>query len=374
MAGRVLKAAWLLPLFLIGAIQTAMAQERVDLDQVVAQARGTIAESEFARSPEEKAEWRARLDDVLRHWTDFRDARCDPNLIAADRGIALSTAMVDEAFECRLRFEGMIAADLRYRYSLAEDASGRPSLDPDTDARPFYPEEPDSLDCDPPPPAECDYCGVNVCWERRLARDDRELNAWWGDVVASIRGRQALTDEARADWLERLRRSQRAWLLLRDDNCHLESWETPNRFAHSIYATQLAPCLHAETRARLAWLKARYLTVRTLASVDAPETPLVPAEFHGRWAETAELCAEPDGFVQVRATGMDFAASALRPAAATPSADGFAFTSHTMEEGERIDEQVRLRRDGARMIIERDGATLSYVRCPESEDVSTTGR
>src|SRR6185503_20831043 len=99
-------------------------------------------------------------------------------------------------------------------------------------------------------------------------------------------------------------------------------------------------------RARLAWLRARYLQRETIASIRALDTPSIPAEFHGRWAETAELCGEPDGFAQVRASGVDFAASAIRPAVANPSADGFAFTSHTMEEGERINERIALRRDG----------------------------
>ena len=156
MAGRVWKAAWLLPFFLIGAFQGAMAEERVDLERVVAQARSAIAESEFVPAPEDKAEWRARLDDVLRHWTDFRDARCDPNLIAPERGIPLSSAVVDEAFQCRMDFEQMIAADLRLRYYLDPEAPGRRSLDPAVDARPFYPQEPHPLHCVPPPPAESD--------------------------------------------------------------------------------------------------------------------------------------------------------------------------------------------------------------------------
>jgi uncharacterized protein YecT (DUF1311 family) len=77
-------------------------------------------------------------------------------------------------------------------------------------------------------------------------------------VLAGINRQPGLDRVKRADWVERLRRSQRAWLLLRDDNCDLESWESPNRWAHSIYATQWAPCVHAETRARMEWLSATY--------------------------------------------------------------------------------------------------------------------
>ena len=230
---------------------------QAELPQTLARVEQAIAESESVTSAEDKSEWRARLADVLRHWTAFRDARCDRSLIAYEEG-ADQVASDRAAAKCRLWFDAAISADLRDRYDPVEGAQGRPSLDPEADARPFYPDEPDALECDPPPPAECDYCGVNICWERKLAEDDAELNALWREVLASIE-RRARTAAARRDWQERMRNTQRAWLLLRDDNCDLESWETPNRFAHSIYATQRAPCLHAETQARMAWLRGRYL-------------------------------------------------------------------------------------------------------------------
>jgi len=228
-----------------------------ELQQTLARAQRVIAASDNVPSAEDKAEWRARLADVVRNWTAFRDSRCDPALIAYEQGRGAAAARTAAA-SCRLGFDTMIPADLRYRYDPAGEARVRPSLDPEVDAERFYPDEPDALQCDPPPPAECDYCGVNTCWERKLAQDDVELNALWRRVLASIGGRR-VSAAARADWIERLRRTQRAWLLLRDDNCDLESWETPNRLAHSIYSTQQAPCLHAETQARMAWLRAQYL-------------------------------------------------------------------------------------------------------------------
>ena len=113
------------------------------------------------------------------------------------------------------------------------------------------------------------------------------MNAAWRRVLAGIGRQPGLDRIARADWVERLRRSQRAWLLLRDDNCHLESWETPNRQAHSIYATQWAPCVHAETQARIVSLRARYSGVATGATPAHPSNSLtIPAEFRGHWAET----------------------------------------------------------------------------------------
>ena len=243
---------------LVCAGPAGLAQDsQAELQQTLARVEQVIAESDSVTSAEDKAEWRARLADVLRHWSSFRDARCNPALLAfeeGNNGVASGRA----ATRCRLGFDAVISTDLRHRYDAADETQGRPSLDPEADARPFYSDEPDAVTCDPPPPAECDYCGVNICWERKLAEDDAELNAVWREVLAVI-GQRARTAAARRDWRERLRSSQRAWLLLRDDNCDLESWETPNRFAHSIYATQRAPCLHAETQARVAWLRVRYL-------------------------------------------------------------------------------------------------------------------
>ena len=57
---------------------------------------------------------------------------------------------------------------------------------------------------------------------------------------------------------DKLRVAQRAWLAWRDATCALESWETPNRFAHSIYSGQLAPCIDSETVARIRWLRRTY--------------------------------------------------------------------------------------------------------------------
>ena len=250
-------AAWALLVSLLIAARAGSAQVGdAELQQVLSEAEQVIAESESVPAAEDKDEWRARLSDLVRHWQAFRDARCDARLIAYEEGSEPAAAR-RAATHCRQSFDATVVADLRDRYAPTEGTHGRPSLDPAVDSAPYRPAEPDALTCDPPPPAECDYCGVNVCWQRKLAEDDAELNALWRHVLARI-GQRARTSAARTDWLERLRVSQRAWLLLRDDNCDLESWETPNRFAHSIYATQLAPCLHAETQARIAWLRSRY--------------------------------------------------------------------------------------------------------------------
>ena len=205
------------------------------------------------------------------------------------------------------------------------------SLDPAVRRPAFLSRGTRLLDCDPPPPAE-----MRLLRRQRLAGSgsSRATIARLNAVMAPRCCRRkpptrARSGQARRTGSRRLRRSQRAWLLLRDDNCDLESWESPNRWAHSIYATQWAPCVHAETRARMEWLSATYrvggghamILLVVALTIEAPEIPSIPAEFRGRWAATAQLCAEPDGFVEIRIDGMDYAASAVRPVAATPSTD-----------------------------------------------------
>jgi uncharacterized protein YecT (DUF1311 family) len=67
-----------------------------------------------------------------------------------------------------------------------------------------------------------------------------------------------VTAFARADWTERLRHSQRLWLAWRKEACDLDGWETPNPYAHSVYALVTAPCLDEETEARTGVLRRIY--------------------------------------------------------------------------------------------------------------------
>lgn len=226
-----------------------------DLQTARQQAFDAIAVWDSEPSPEDQQQWRADLDAVLRLWTRFRDARCDARLIGYERRLYPESAQA-EASRCADRFTRTIAADLRRRYDVAGPKSARPSLDPAVDASHYYPVDPEKVDCRPPPPADCDYCGINACWEIKLRRDDDDLNAEWRRVLAGIGSKSSLGAAARAEWTALLRESQRAWLALRDAECELEGWETPNRFAHSIYSLQRAPCLHAETRARIEALRA----------------------------------------------------------------------------------------------------------------------
>jgi hypothetical protein len=71
--------AMLLVLLFAGAGATAQTPgaAEAEMRQTLAEVQRAISESEFVFSDDDRAEWRARLSDVLRHWTEFRDARCD---------------------------------------------------------------------------------------------------------------------------------------------------------------------------------------------------------------------------------------------------------------------------------------------------------
>ena len=66
--------------------QPPLTQE-AELQLVLAEVEHVISESESTPLAEDKAEWRARLNDVLRHWAEFRDARCDVRLIAYEQAV-----------------------------------------------------------------------------------------------------------------------------------------------------------------------------------------------------------------------------------------------------------------------------------------------
>jgi uncharacterized protein YecT (DUF1311 family) len=200
------------------------------------------------RSAEEIAAWKSAAAEVARLWAGFRDARCDPALLAYESG--------GDAAPCRGRISIAAAADLRLRYGLDNKSFGRANVEIPAAKREPSPEE--AGPCAKAPPAECDYCGMNHCWEARLKTDDAALNAAWRRALARIGAKPGLTAAQRADWTARLRTSQRRWLRWRDEDCALERLETPNPNAHSIYALVTGPCLAQETEARTALLERTY--------------------------------------------------------------------------------------------------------------------
>ncbi|MBV8687966.1 MAG: DUF1311 domain-containing protein [Alphaproteobacteria bacterium] len=204
------------------------------------------------RNAEDLALWKRRADDLVGLWLRYRDARCDPALLSYERG--------GDSTACRLRITRNILGDLQWRYGDPEGAGALPRASADASGAPPRPGRgaDEEGPCAAPPPAECDYCGMNRCWERRLEADEARLNAAWRAALAKIAARPGVDAAARTDWTERLRRVQRLWLRWREDACTLDGWETPNPYAHSLYALVTGPCLDAETEARTAALRRAY--------------------------------------------------------------------------------------------------------------------
>jgi uncharacterized protein YecT (DUF1311 family) len=195
------------------------------------------------------ADWKAQAADLVGAWTAFRDTRCDPRLLAFER-------RGEGKLACRLRITRTAVADLRLRYGLDDKGFGRANVE-ESATRPHASAEEEGP-CAKAPPLECDYCGMNHCWEARLKADEARLNVAWRSALERIRTRPSLSAATRAEWSERLRESQRAWLRWRDLDCALERQETPNPNAHSIYALVTGPCLASETEARIQHLRRTY--------------------------------------------------------------------------------------------------------------------
>jgi uncharacterized protein YecT (DUF1311 family) len=210
-----------------------------------------INDAGMERSAEDVAAWKARAAEVAALWAAFRDARCDSPLLRFE-----GQAGPVHWSACRTRISRAAAADLRFRYDLGGRTFGR--RDAETEATAPRPSAEDAGPCAHPPPADCDYCGMNRCWEARLKADDARLNAAWRRALANIAARPGLSAGQRADWTARLRAAQRTWLRWREANCELERFETPNPWAHSIYALVTGPCLAQETEARTAVLARTY--------------------------------------------------------------------------------------------------------------------
>jgi len=207
-----------------------------------------MSDGGMERPAEDIAAWKARAAEVAALWTAFRDARCDPALLRFEGQ--------ERPAACSARISLAAAADLGFRYDLGKQAFGR--ADVETQATAPQPSAEDAGPCAPAPPAECDYCGMNHCWEARLKTDDARLNAVWRRALARIAGKPGLSATQPAEWASRLRAAQRAWLRWRDADCALERLETPNPSAHSIYALVTGPCLARETEARTAVLERTY--------------------------------------------------------------------------------------------------------------------
>jgi uncharacterized protein YecT (DUF1311 family) len=206
-----------------------------------------------------KAEWARGFERMLDLWLVFRDGRCAAALIGFERGIAADRADV-EAAACRAAVGRVIVADLTNRFGealpdLARASFVAPARGPNR--RDLIGAEGRQPLCRHPGRGG-DYQPLTECYERQARRADGELNAAWRQALAAIRGRGGLDEVQKAAWTEALRAAQRPWVELRDLACGLEAYETPNRFANSIYSQVTGPCLIVETEARTREIRRAY--------------------------------------------------------------------------------------------------------------------
>ncbi|MFL6857237.1 MAG: lysozyme inhibitor LprI family protein [Allosphingosinicella sp.] len=235
-----------------------LAAVEAELNAVEAALPGAIdaaSEAGLDRPPEDLTQWKAAAASSVSAWVRFGAARCDPRLIAFETGRTAADARA-QALACRLRIAETALTDLRLRYGLAGGGPGRRDAEHPAARQAASPEE--EGPCADAPPRECDYCGMNRCWAARLKADEARLNAAWRAALARIAARPGLSAVDRKDWSGRLRAAQRRWLEWRDGICELERLETPNPYAHSIYALVTGPCLDAETAARTLVLRQTY--------------------------------------------------------------------------------------------------------------------
>lgn len=206
----------------------------------------------------DRAEWATSLGEVLDLWLALRQRLCASELIGRERRIAAATAEL-AALDCRLSIGAVIVADLDHRFG-GEGGVPRASFAAwgrGANRRDVIAAEGSQPLCRHPGRGG-DYQPLTACYERHVARLDRELQALHTAVLAAIAARTGITPALRADWSAQAVALQDLWRRLRDKACALEAYETPNRFANAIYSGIVGPCLVVETEARIRWLRTRY--------------------------------------------------------------------------------------------------------------------
>jgi uncharacterized protein YecT (DUF1311 family) len=108
-----------------------------------------------------------------------------------------------------------------------------------------------------------DECGdgpnvvmTQCIWERYEAVD-KELNAVWKDVLATIAPSDFMAAEQVAEWKARLLAAQRAWVTFKEEDCNgavAYEWLGGTGANAAVGA-----CLYTHTRARIDDLRSRYL-------------------------------------------------------------------------------------------------------------------
>lgn len=206
----------------------------------------------------DRAEWATSLGEVLDLWLALRQRLCASQLIGRERRIAAATAEL-AALDCRLSIGAVIVADLDHRFA-GERGVPRASFTGwgrGANRRDVIAAEGSQPLCRHPGRGG-DYQPLTACYERHVARLDRELAGLHAAALAAIAARPGLAPAERADWSAQSVAVQELWRSLRDKACAIDAFETPNRFANSVYSGVVGPCLVVETEARIRWLRTPY--------------------------------------------------------------------------------------------------------------------
>jgi uncharacterized protein YecT (DUF1311 family) len=98
---------------------------------------------------------------------------------------------------------------------------------------------------------------LTQCMAEFAAKVDRDLNAVWQRVLASIDGAGHLTRAQRADWRAKLTTAQRHWIAFKTADCREPvgyEW-----FGGTGMSSAVSTCLARHTRDRTHDLRVRYL-------------------------------------------------------------------------------------------------------------------
>ncbi|CEJ14405.1 hypothetical protein BN1110_04735 [bacterium YEK0313] len=208
---------------------------------------------------DERKAWSAEFARALDLWVTFRNRTCAADLLAFQQRLGHAAAEAASR-ACRIGLTRVIVGDLTNRFGeqVADRMRGHlagPQRGPNR--RDLIGAEGGQPLCRHPGRGG-DYAPLTTCYERHAARLDARLETTWSQVLAAIRAREDVPAAGRARWSELLTAAQQSWKDLRDLTCRLEAYETPNRWAHSIYAMVTGPCRIVETEERIRTLASAY--------------------------------------------------------------------------------------------------------------------
>lgn len=208
---------------------------------------------------DERKAWGADFERAVDLWVTFRNRSCAVELLAFQQRLGPEAAEAASR-ACRVGVTRVIVGDLTNRFGeqVADRMRGHlagPQRGPNR--RDLIGAEGSQPLCRHPGRGG-DYAPLTACYERHAVRLDARLDTTWTQALGAIRAREDLPAASRTHWRDLLTAAQQSWKELRDLTCRLEANETPNRWAHSIYAMVTGPCRIVETEERIRALASAY--------------------------------------------------------------------------------------------------------------------